>query len=284
MAEKGFAEATGTVIAGLAGLLGDKPRVPRAPSVDPQREQETAIQGNLDILPQLQDLAAQWNRFSTEDLMKNLEIALPGYGRMLREGSDKIMSFLRGEIPKDVSDQVSRRSAERATAGGYAGSPAGDALEARDLGLTSLSVIGQGLSAAERWMAQAQSRTPQYNFASMFITPQQQVAYEQWNEVQRFNTQWLRNQIKAMPSAMDQALTGALEGFGSIIDMAGSVYTGGMMGGGGGAGGPGLGPSGMGGMGGASGPRFGSTYSGYGGQNFMSVPNQQGGGYSMPMG
>jgi hypothetical protein len=38
-----------------------------------------------------------------------------------------------------------------------------------------------------------------------------------------------------------------------------------------------------GGGGGAAGPRFGSTYPGYGGNQYMSVPNAQGGGMSIPI-
>lgn len=63
-----------------------------------------------------------------------------------------------------------------------------------------------------------------------------------------------------------------------LVGMAGSLA--GM---GGGQGGGGM-PAGAGGGGGGGGPAFGSITAGAGGNPYMSVPNAQGGGFSMPVG
>lgn len=59
-------------------------------------------------------------------------------------------SLMRGEIPKDVADQL-KRSAAYATVMGGGGAGTQRALTARDLGTTSLQLQQQGMQGAERW-------------------------------------------------------------------------------------------------------------------------------------
>lgn len=54
-------------------------------------------------------------------------------------------SYLKGEIPADVQAQVRRITSEKGLASGLGRGQAGQALTARDLGLTSLDIVNQGI-------------------------------------------------------------------------------------------------------------------------------------------
>jgi hypothetical protein len=83
--------------------------------------------------------------------------------------------MLKGELPADVAQAVTRSAAGKAIAGGFGGSQLAGSLGLRDLGITSLQTMQQGLSAAERWIASSTaSSVPQlHNLAQMFFTPAQ---------------------------------------------------------------------------------------------------------------
>lgn len=227
----GIGESGMNLIAGALGLLGKKPTVPPAPNVDIGTSQGKAIRSDLASMPDLATLTSKVNELSIDELMKNMEKFMPGYGKLLSQGTSDIASQLRGELPADVISQIKRSSAEKATSGGYEGSSVQSNLSARDLGLTSLNLIQRGLSSAESWMAMANKAAPQFDFTRMFISPAQQIAGDQWNEVMRFNRDWMGNQIAAMPSPMEQAEAGALQSFGAMVDTYGSMALGGMGGG-----------------------------------------------------
>jgi len=89
------------------------------------------------------------------------------------QAMDVISSYLRGDIPQDVKDQITRNVAESAgagfnpaTAGRAGGFQAAQGQMARNLGLTSLDIQGMGLSAlpsvqgtAQNWQQLAKAFT-----------------------------------------------------------------------------------------------------------------------------
>lgn len=231
----------------LNALLSEKPKVPQYPTVDVPGEQMGAINQNIASLPRLQQLASQVNSFSSDELIKGLNKMFPGYSDILAKGTEILKSQQRGEIPDDVRRQIGRLSAERARAGGYAGSEFADNLEARDLGLTSLDIIDRSMSTAERWMAQAASRTPQFNFTSMFVTPQQRIELKARENAAKFGRDWMAAQINALPEPWEQALINLADNIEEIGQSVLSSYAGGMMGGMGGGGGGGAPTGGTGG-------------------------------------
>src|SRR5438045_9606010 len=89
-------------LAGVLGLLGSKPVVPPAPNVDPQQAQSTAVKGNIASLPDLEKLAPQADRFSSAELMKQLEAVSPGIGKAL----GKIPGILEAQLEGKVADDV----------------------------------------------------------------------------------------------------------------------------------------------------------------------------------
>lgn len=197
---------------GASDIYGRKPEVPGA--IDYGAALERTIQQNISVLPSLGDLATQ----STELYSRLMETAYPGITNLKNLGTEQIASFLRGEIPEDVRRQLQQSAAERSAASGTAGSPFSRALEARDLGLTSLSLIQGGLSAAERWIAQARGKT--FDFSRMFFGPEdtQRQAEMEWQR------QWLEAQVEAAP---DPAARGVFDSQMAVLGMVLSAYGGG---------------------------------------------------------
>lgn len=70
----------------------------------------------------------------------------------LRDSASKLSNlsdtYLKGEIPADVQAQVRRLTSQKGLASGIGRGQAGEALTARDLGLTSLEITNQGANLA----------------------------------------------------------------------------------------------------------------------------------------
>lgn len=249
------------VAGGLSGLFGSasdvygrRPEVPGP--IDYGAALRETIQQNISAIPGLEQLGTQ----ATQLYSQMMETAYPGITNLKNLGTEQIGSFLRGEIPEDVRRQLQQISAEKSAASGTSGSPFSRALEARDLGLTSLSLIQGGLSAAERWIAQARSQT--FDFSRMFYGPEdtQRQAEMEWQR------QWLESQVSAAP---DPEARGRFDSAMALLGMVLSAYGGGpgyqgtyrspYQGGGGPYGGM---------QGGAGGAQAGSYFGEYGPENF----------------
>ncbi len=247
----------GSILASLPVFQGKKPEVPEFAPINAQAEQNRAIGGNVAAFAGASRLGGMVNTFNQGQLLTMLRAAIPGYDDIMNKGSGLVQSYLRGEVPKDVQDQIGRNAAERSLSGGYGGSGMARNLEARDLGLTSLQLTQEGLSSAQRWMDSATARaTPQmFDVTSMFISPTQQIETSFRESNRRWERDWLAAKINAAPEPWAAHLGQTLD---SIADTALSMlasYGGGMMGGGGGGGGMGGGmsmPKGGGGGGGFS--------------------------------
>lgn len=212
LGEFGLASGLGGLMGGGRDVYGSRPVVPGP--IDYQNALAETIRTNISVLPSLTELGTQ----ATEAYAKLMETAYPGITNLRNLGTAQIGSFLRGEIPEDVSRQLRQISAEKSAGLGTAGSPFSKALEARDLGLTSLSLIQGGLSAAERWMAQAKSQT--FDFSRMFYGPEdaQKQAENEWQR------QWLAAQVAASPDPMAR---GQFDTGMAVLGMVLSAYGGG---------------------------------------------------------
>lgn len=230
-------------LAGILGLLGHRPVVPEPPKVSPQEAQRTATKGNIVALPDIEKLAAEADRFSATELLNQLERISPGLSAQLAKIPGIISDQLEGKVPDDVLRQIKQSVGAQAFQAGL--SPGQRAsLSAEAIGSTSYKIQQEGVSSAERWMAQISETVPRFNFAGMFITPSQQIAADQWNEAMRFNAQWLRNRVDAMPSPTEAAAAGFFNAFATLGESY--ISGGGMMGGFGGMGGAASGASGAG--------------------------------------
>lgn len=228
---------------GIATALGWRGRdpnsleVPAAPNVDPSEAAGEAIAGNIKNLPAATSLGRRVDKATTDQYLAWLDKM--GLGGINSKVIENIKSLVSGELPSDVRNLISRSAAEKGIVRGTSGSEFDQYGELRDLGLTSLEVTNKGLDAASRWIAQTNANAPRFNFSSMFISPAQQIATQQWNEVNRYNAQFLRNQIKMLPSNAEMAGAQVLDYISTFATTAASYGTKSAMGSGGGGGGGG---------------------------------------------
>jgi hypothetical protein len=178
-----------------------------------------------------------------------MEKLFPGFSQTSGKIADNIQRLVSGELPSDVERLIGQRAAERGIARGTKGSEFQDYSLLRDLGLTSLEITDRGLDAATRWMNAVNQGVAPMNFQSMFVSPAQRIATEQWNETNRFNTQFLKNQIKMLPSNMEMGLAQGMDNVATMLMTWGSMGMGSMGGG----------KGGMGGMGGGTGTDIGMS-------------------------
>lgn len=226
-------------IATALGWRGDDPNslvVPPAPNVDTTKAAGDAIAGNITNLPKAEQLAGKTNEATARQFLAMMERIMPGFGEISKTIAGNIKSQVSGELPSDVEAYIGRKAAEKGIVRGTGGSQFDKYGALRDLGLTSLELTDRGLNSAQRWMASVSSGAPTFNVTSMFISPAQRIATEQWNEVNRYNAQFLRNQIKMLPSNAEMAGAQILDYVATWATTAASMGTSSMMGGGGGGG------------------------------------------------
>lgn len=88
--------------------------------------------------------ANRTNTFNQSELNRMLEGSIPGFGSIQSRRSAAANDMLAGSIPPDVARAIRAAGTAKSMEGGYGGSAAGRNLVARDLGLTSLDLIGRG--------------------------------------------------------------------------------------------------------------------------------------------
>lgn len=213
--------------------------------------EDEALSQMLGNMPKAQTLAGQENQFQTGEQEKQLEALIPGWKGIQASRAAQIQSFLGGELPPDVQAQIARTAAAKASAGGYGGSGAAHALTSRDLGLTSLNLINQGISDVPGLVAS----TPRPGLASLTpllgLTPEQEVALRSQERTQKmaYESQWAGaptdvgvwgKQLQQVGGALSG--TGGSGSYSALGDQLGSWSGGG--GGGGGAVAPILGGAG----------------------------------------
>jgi hypothetical protein len=130
--------------AGMSGTIKKLANQYLAPFMDPSAWNlnipgmaNQSIQFGLNAAPQI-------NQANMQQLTQMLNQVIPGYQGMMGTAATNTQALLKGQLPQDVIDQIQRSTAFQAMRGGFAGTGAGHALTARDLGLTSLQLQGQG--------------------------------------------------------------------------------------------------------------------------------------------
>jgi hypothetical protein len=228
----------------LSDVFGAKPAVaPYTPTIFSD-EQLKALTENLAAMPKISALGTQYYDY----MSGAMERAIPGFADILKEGGTltaKMESVagqeLAGQIPQDVVDQVQRSSAYQSLLSGTSGSQMASANLARNLGLTSLDLIGAGANlqgqagnAAQQWSGLAARNI--MNPAAFFISPQEQAAQTMQNNLYRQATQQLANNLAAAPSPVAKGVSD------TIINLLGA-YLGAGKGGGAGGTAPSYSPS-----------------------------------------
>lgn len=199
---------------GGKAVFGSRPGVADYKPVDLGEEQRRATQSNISNIG---------------DIQAFLEKILPGYKDINEQEGQNILSLLRGEIPQDVQDSVSRTAAFKALQNGYGGSPMSRALKARDLGRTSIDLMEKGGNSAQRWQQRTQSAVAPF----VITTPMQAEVtgrnnlYDQATKQFKFNVEAAPDPAAAGQFNLQTALGATAMSFGMGSAM------GGMSGGGG---------------------------------------------------
>ncbi len=175
------------------------------------------------LMPQSQALESKRNTFNQAELTRLLAASIPGYEEGQSQRTGNAMSLMRGELPPDVMKAIFRRGASQSVAGGYAGSPSGQNLVARDLGRTSLDLMNLGNQQFQGIIG----GTPMPQMANFSFTPSD-IAGLRGSE----RTQKLSMQMAAlgMPGAGDIWGKALQDTGSSLMSMVGGL-AGGMMGG-----------------------------------------------------
>lgn len=112
---------------------------PKYWSINPQDLAAQSIQFGLQVAPNI-------NQANMNQLQGLLNQAFPGYQTMFNQATANAQRLMSGQVPTDVQQQIQRNAAFTSLVGGTAGAGTGTtgAITARDLGLTSLQLQGQG--------------------------------------------------------------------------------------------------------------------------------------------
>lgn len=217
----------------LGSLIAGKPSIPAWKTIDLGEQQTKAIAENTAALPALENLTTQTNTFNMQQLQSMLKSIIPGYDSITQGVSKDISSMVSGEIPTDVGNAVQNSAAARALTGGFGGSGLSGNLTARDLGLTSLDIMGKGISSAEAWLSTVSniSSPAMFNMSSMFVSPQQQFQDTMENQTQQFQRDYVSNLNDYQHSLGVAAAQDIQDSFSTAMSLFGS-FMGGMGGGG----------------------------------------------------
>lgn len=164
---------------GSEKVFGKRPGVADFTPTDLGVEGGRAIKANQKNLPEIQAF---------------LESILPGLKEINATEGKNILSMLKGEIPQDLQETLSRTSAFRAMSGGYAGSPMGRAVKARDFGKTSIDLMLAGGNAAERWSNRARGEVSPF-----IVTTPMQAAQTERNNLYKQATEQFKFNVEAAP-------------------------------------------------------------------------------------
>lgn len=216
-----------------SNALAGKPTIPGFTPISLQQAQGQAISGNLNVLPQLENIGSQVNSFNLDQMQSMLKSAIPGYSAITGSASGTIQDLLSGKVPTDVAQTVQASDAARALSGGYSGSALSGTLTARDLGLTSLQLTEGGLSSAQSWLGLMDKLTQPatFDFSSMFVTPTQQFSAMTEERNAQFQHDYVANMNDWQHSLGVAASQDLNDSIGTIMSLIGS-FTGGSLGGG----------------------------------------------------
>lgn len=203
----------------FSAVMEKAPSIPKLPVVDLTKEQLNAISANAAALPGAESLAGNINQFNLDQWLKSMKFAFPQFEQARDLITGNAMSLARGEIPKDVSENIQRSAAVRALGGGFSGSGMQGALTARDLGTTSLNLMTQGANALERWISNIRTPNP-FDVTSMFVSPQQLYTTKNEQNLQQFQRKYIANLNAAHYAPMSRIG----RGLDAALDIVASYY------------------------------------------------------------
>lgn len=176
----------GLVVGGATSILGASKSAPQAPASIPytpvnlQQNQQQAIAGNQNSLPQIQSLLSSSNQFQGQQQSSLLNQALPGYSQFASNllGTESGLAANPYQLPAGVSSQLEQQAAEQnigAGTGASSGFSGSNML--RSLGVNELQYGQQNLASATSALQTLVGTSPQVSAMSplsFLVSPQQQ--------------------------------------------------------------------------------------------------------------
>lgn len=223
----------GAAIGGLAGGFLGKQKAPKAAAlkaIDPQEEQRRALEGNLANADSIEQLISRTNRYNQTEATSLMEMAVPGYGRLAGKftslANDKLDN--RYNVPKEVTDNLTRIAAERGINTGLRGQ-AGEFSLLRDLGVNMLDYGDRQVGQAQSLLSTVAGLSPRVSPMSplsFYVTPGQQIEAQTGNNRMTFSANQAQNNAETAASNANASM------WGQIVAQLGGFY-GSTMGGGG---------------------------------------------------
>jgi hypothetical protein len=202
----------------LSDIFGQKPAV--IPWINvllggPHGAQAQALLSNIENFANIEKLGNLWQHY----MLGGLENAVPGFGQLLGgivggvgKEIETAKNFLAGILPEDVVQHTYASGAMQNLLSGVMGAPMGVANLARNLGLTSLDLIGQGANllgnASQRWGQLAGfAQGTMAPIQNMLITPQEQYTANLTNEINKQRTEQSAANVRAAPNPIAKGLS-----------------------------------------------------------------------------
>ena len=239
--------AAGAAIGGVGSLgLGIYNASKKAPGYNPQQALGLEQQQFAQMAPQAQGYASNlYNQaaqqgidFSNQGTAQNIRLqnkVTPGSSAQREQALQQINSYIQGQVPQDVQQNINRQVAQNLGGGFNLFSGGGQAPQnfARNIGQTSLGLSQYGLSAAPTWQQLANTMvvSPQVGLAAGLqagaIGAQLAASAAGQGSQQAENQyQGAMNQYGAQQAGMQ----GIQQGFGAIGSAGGAIMNAGIMG------------------------------------------------------
>ena len=207
----------------LNKIFGDKVKVPKFKEIDPDAEIQKAFDSIQEQLPEAQRITKDIGEADADTAMAVLEKIAPGTAENIRLQTRNIQAGLRGELPEDVSNLITDRSAVQSQFGGYSGSQAAGYNELRNLGLTSLQRMDTAMNQGAQALQQYSSMVPRMSVNNMFMMPNQRIALAQGERNQQYNRNLAAAQVAAQPDPL-------IAGIAPTVGKVAGVIGGGLLG------------------------------------------------------
>lgn len=204
-----FSGLIGT-IGGALGAFGSKPGQQQAQQVDIGTTLQGLNRANAGVLPGAESLTGDVNAFMQSQKLGQLQRAAPGFADVM---GGNLTSWARGELSPELAANVGRVANSRAFAGGFGGSPAASALEARNYGLTGLDL--QRLSGQMAPSFASLTTAPLVSPTSQMATPQEALSTSTWNAQNAQDVNYLNARLAA---GMDPSTGAMMAGLGDLFD------------------------------------------------------------------
>lgn len=212
---------------GLLDFLGGSaPDAVKLEQTDFQEEQRRAVRGNVEAMPDIEELVSRSNRFSQGQALDIIEQAVPGFANMQQRFMDLSTDLLDNayNLPPEVTANLERQAAERGISIGGKGQFQDFSL-LRDFGINQLEYGMQRQQQALNTFQSIVAQSPRINPlspASMFVSPQEQAQLTfQQNQA---NQQIAQGAANARAEARNNAIGNIMS---TVATVAGAALTGG---------------------------------------------------------